>query len=343
MAVMTFDDVLEKIEREQRKFHILLGNGFSMAYDPAIFSYNALHDFITRLEDEDLSTILDAVETKNFELIMQQLDSFSSLLRAFGADDSLIKRVDRASQRLKDSLIEAVNALHPDYALNVPEDRSQACAGFLDTFLNTGGNVYSTNYDLLLYWTLLRQENQNHNDGFGRDLLNPEEVKRGDTHEYSGLYWGKHKSQQRIFYLHGALPFFDTGVEVEKEIWDGDNYLLENITERMNRGHYPVFVTAGDGRQKLAHIMHNKYLTWCYDSLCQIDGSLITFGFNFGDYDLHIIDAINKAASQRKGSHLLSVYIGAYSHSDKEHIESIKGRFKCKVSIFDAQTVNVWG
>ncbi len=49
----------------------------------------------------------------------------------------------------------------------------------------------------------------------------------------------------------------------------------------MENGEYPIFVTAGDGQMKLKHILHNQYLTYCYESLCNAEGSLVTFGFNF--------------------------------------------------------------
>jgi len=91
--------------------------------------------------------------------------------------------------------------------------------------------------------------------------------------------------------------------------------------------------------------MHNKYLTYCYDRFSTIQGSLITFGFNFGDYDTHIIDAINKAAHYggKSGEKLFSVYIGVYSDTDLEHIYRIESKFKCKVNLYDARTVNAWG
>jgi hypothetical protein len=47
----------------------LLGNGFSMVYDPEIFSYNALHDFIESLEDEGFSKILAVIETKTLSTL----------------------------------------------------------------------------------------------------------------------------------------------------------------------------------------------------------------------------------------------------------------------------------
>ncbi len=78
----------------------------------------------------------------------------------------------------------------------------------------------------------------------------------------------------------------------------------------MDKGEYPIFVTAGNGREKLTHIMHNRYLSNCYESLSCITGSIVTFGFNFGKYDDHIIDAINIAAKHGKktSSRLWSIY-----------------------------------
>jgi len=87
MKLETFDDVLASIKKNpNREFHILLGNGFSMAYDPSIFSYNALHEFIVKLDNEDLSIILGVIETRNFEIIMQHLDNFSALIAGICQD-----------------------------------------------------------------------------------------------------------------------------------------------------------------------------------------------------------------------------------------------------------------
>lgn len=345
MKLETFDDVLTSIRKNtHRQFHLLLGNGFSVSYDPKIFSYNALHNFVKNLKEKDLSKILEVIETRNFEVIMQYLDNFAALVDALGGDPKLKKRVENASAKLKTSLLDAVKAMHPEHVFKVPEDKSAACANFLQNFLNTNGNIYSTNYDLLLYWVLMRNGILNHVDGCGRELENDTgEYRAPADQEWSDLIWGKNRNKQNVFYLHGALPFFDSGVAVVKEEYDVYNYLLQKISTRMEKGEYPIFVTAGDGQQKLNHITHNQYLTYCYDSFCQAEGSLVTFGFGFGEYDEHIIAAINKAAKQKVPNKLWSVYIGVYSPEDKKHIEQIEGKFRCKVHVFDAKTAKVWG
>lgn len=347
MKLETFADVLDSRKRNpNRKYHLLLGNGFSVAYDPKIFSYNALHEFVSDLKDKDLSAILSVIDTKNFELIMQYLDSLSALISALGGNPALKKRVDAASAKLKNSLLDAVRSLHPEHVFTVPEAQMRACANFLKLFLNSEGSVFSTNYDLLLYWVLMRDGELHHVDGCGREREDSggDFVPR-DEQVWSDLTWGKYREQQNVYYLHGALQFFDSGVAVLKEEYDTYNYLLQKISARMEKGEFPIFVTAGDGQQKLKHITHNQYLTYCYDKLCEAEGSLVTFGFGFGPYDDHIIAAINKAAKQgrRAANKLWSVYIGVYSPEDQKHIESIAGRFKCKVHLYDASTANVWG
>lgn len=343
-SLKTYDEIIKYLDKQKRHYHLLFGNGFSMAYDPKIFSYNALSTFIENTKDEFLQKLFKVANTKNFELIMQQLDNFVEIAKVFGIDEAFIKKINEANSTLKNSLIEAVKELHPEHVFIVEEERSRKCHDFLNNFLSKGGKIFSTNYDLLMYWVLMRNSSKIAIDGFGRELLNSEEVKRGEEPEWSDLIWGENKNKQNIFYLHGTLPIFDIGTEIVKEEYDSRHYLLEKISERMAAKSYPIFVTAGNAEEKLNQISHNKYLADCYDNLCNIEGSLIVFGFNFGEYDTHIIDAINKAANQGMPSAdcLRSVYIGVYSDESLEYLESIKDKFRCKVNFFNARTVTIW-
>lgn len=339
----TYNEVISSLKKKNRTPHLLLGNGFSMAYDHEIFSYNALHRFIEDINDKLINNLFNIVKTKNFELVMQQLDNFCELIDAFGSDKKLLKKVRTASSRLKESLIEAVESLHPEHVFKIPDKESVQCAKFLSEYIELEGSIFSTNYDLLLYWVFMRNNTENFNDGFGRERED-DETDFTTEPEYSELRWGVNKKGQNIHYLHGALPIFDQGVTIAKEQYTGENFLLENIEERIENSEYPIFVASGNGEEKLNHIMHNRYLTHCYESLCTIQGSLVTFGFNFGPYDHHIIDAINIAAKKGKksGNKLFSVYIGVYSEDDRKHIERISHKFKCKVNLFDAKTAKVW-
>lgn len=342
MPTLTFKEVIEHLNKDKRDRHLLIGNGFSIAYNPKIFSYNALSKFIEDSHNDLLSKLFKAVNTRDFEQVMKQLALCKDLLLAFNGDKEIIDKIDQAAVTLKESLINAIKTLHPEHVFTIPEDKSIACANFLKGFLDKNGKIFSTNYDVLLYWILMRNHLPNAIDGFGRDAIDTGEFVPEDEVQLSELRWGNHKEHQNVFYLHGALPLFDDGIEIIKEEYDG-KYILENIRRRMDKGQYPIFVTAGDGNEKLNHILHNHYLSYCYDTLCSISGSLITFGFNFGEADDHIIRAINEAASQDIGKKLWSIYIGVYSENDLAHIESIKSKFKCKVNVFDSKTAEIWG
>jgi hypothetical protein len=346
--LQTYQDVIQSLDKKGRQKHLLFGNGFSMAYDTTIFSYNVLSNFIETTGDPLIKSLFQKLNTKNFELIMQQLDNFCEIAEIFSDDKTLVPKIKAASEKLKNSLIDAVKELHPEHVFKVPVEKSQACIQFLQEYLNKNGLVFSTNYDLLLYWVLMRNGADNAIDGFGRDLetdLDNDHYVDPDDLEYSELRWGKYKEEQTIYYLHGTLPIFDTGINIVKAQYDEEHYLLQNVKDRIDKKEYPIFVTAGNGKEKLTHIMHNKYLSFCYDQLSNIEGSLVTFGFNFGEYDTHIIDAINIAAKMGRKipDKLWSVYIGVYSDENLKHILEIKDKFKCKVTPYNARTANIWG
>ncbi len=340
MELPAYSEVIAHLDKDKRQRHLLLGNGFSMAYDAKIFSYNALNRFIEEIDNDLLRKLFQIINTKNFEVVMQQLDNFCQLAKEFSSDKQLTKKIRKASDALKKSLIDAVKELHPEHVFKIPEKRSESCSQFLNTFIQSDGHIFTTNYDVLLYWVLMRNKDKIGSavDGFGRAAEEGEEIATGD------LEWGANKGSQNVHYLHGALPLFDAGVSVVKEEYDGQKLLLEKIRNRIEQKEYPIFVTGGNGKDKLTHILHNSYLAFCYDKLCNLEGSLVTFGFNFGEYDEHIIEAINTAAKNGKKifPKLLSVYIGVYSDADIKHIMSIRDKFKCKVNIYNAKTALIW-
>lgn len=347
-VLMTYQQVIESLQKKKRQKHLLLGNGFSMSYDSGIFSYNSLSKFLENLDNDILQKLFQIIKTSNFELLMEQLDNVAQIAEVFGADTTVVIKIRKATETLKESLIDAIKELHPEHVFAIPDEKSKACAGFLNEYLANDGNIFTTNYDLLLYWVLMRNQLDKIGDGFGRETDETDEWVAPEDREWSELRWGKNSDTQSIYYIHGALHLFDTGINVIKEEYTSEHVLLENVKTRMERKEYPIFVTAGNGEEKLSHIRHNRYLSFCYDTLSKIDGSLICFGFGFGSYDEHIIKAVNKAAKKQKDENgnwlpfLNSIYIGVYSDADMKHLKSIEKKFKCYVRYFDAKTVNVW-
>src|ERR1035437_3549478 len=149
----SYDDVIEYLKKENRQKHLLLGNGFSVSYDSTIFSYNALQAYIMNNKDETIKSIFNILNTQNFELVMQQLDNFSRISSVLDAPNDFIKRVQDVGIGLKEQLIDSITELHPEHVFNIPEEKSISCSSFLNEYIKNEGNVFTTNYDLLLYWT----------------------------------------------------------------------------------------------------------------------------------------------------------------------------------------------
>ena len=143
--LQSYTEVIKYLHSKKRQKHLLLGNGFSMSYDSEIFSYNAFSKFIDKLDDDILQKLFQIVKTNNFELLMQQLDNFAAKAVIFGADKKVVDKIKQASTTLKESLIDAIKVLHPEHVFKIPEEKSKACASFLNSFLQDDGNIFTTN------------------------------------------------------------------------------------------------------------------------------------------------------------------------------------------------------
>ena len=170
--LQSYNDVIAYLKKKGRTHHLLIGNGFSIAYDKDIFSYNALSKFIEESDNELTKQVFHVYNTQNFETIMEQLNNMMSVMKLLNAPDNLYKKVSDVSLDLKSKLIDAITAMHPEHVFNIPEEKSQHCYQFLSEYVNNGGQIFSTDYDLLLYWVMMRNRSQHFGDGFGRDADN---------------------------------------------------------------------------------------------------------------------------------------------------------------------------
>lgn len=346
----SYDAVLSHLYEANRPKHLLLGNGFSRAYNDKIFSYTSLSDYAKNGGNDSVKHLFDVTKTSNFEEAIHAVDVSVDIIEGIETTDKeLIKRLRDLSEAAKCSLIEAITELHPEYVFKLKEHEIKKCGTFLSPYVckDCDSSIISTNYDLLLYWVLMRFGDENSEvdccDGFSYDVDDYDSNYEFDKNEHS-LIWTS-CSFQNVYYLHGALHLFSSIEGVMKEQYRESAekpLILDRIKERIYRRQYPLFVTEGDGDAKKRQISKSAYLSNCFNHLKTLNGSLVTFGFSFGDSDQHVIDAINKAASKRSDHRLRSIYIGVFSDKDRKHIEEISNKFKVKVNTFDAKTVNVW-
>lgn len=220
IKVQTFDEAIEH-SAQFKKRHLLLGNGFSIACRPKIFTYGSLFEQADFSSAPRLPDVFKAVGSTDFEHVIKLLEDASRVVPVYSSTAGVAaKQMAADAEALKDILIQTVANNHPNIPNEIADEQFWACRRFLSHFLgaaNKEGKVYTLNYDLLLYWTLMHDDmgfddpiDLVANDGFGRDE---------DTEpEYVNWMGESGAHGQRVHYLHGALHLFDAGAELQKYV-----------------------------------------------------------------------------------------------------------------------------
>lgn len=343
-AMMNYDEVLEAI-KEQKKY-LLLGNGFSMAYNPARFSFTSLLDnavdrgLITKTSP--IYKVFTQFDTKDFEEVVKLLETSTRVLKTYGvlskADEKMI--LDD-SKSLKKYLVDVITNNHPDKITEIPDDEFFNSASFIKNF----EKVYTLNYDLLLYWSCIKLQSFIEGDTIKDSCL---DISDGfyDPHEQTTDYvvFGNDNASQNIYFLHGGLHIFDKKSEIIKNTFSRTEKSLKDQTlDNLNKDIYPIFVSEGTSEQKKAKIIHNAYLNHCFKSLASIgtkNSSLVIFGTLLKRNDIHIRKAIIK-------SKVPNLYIGVANATDASEFDDLieetkKLKYPKKIYFYDYRTAKVW-
>jgi hypothetical protein len=339
MALLTFADALQDAQQYNRR-HALLGNGFSIACRPNIFTYGKL------FEQADFSKIsptaknaFTALKTQDFERVIKALRDASKIVSAYGGASTLAASLNTDADGLRELLVQTIAASHPAWPGDLTEQEYQSCRAFLANF-NT---VYTFNYDLLLYWAHMHTpegEEPSSDDGFRTSQ---------DDFDAAYVVWEPDQShEQNTWFLHGALHVFDSGTEIQKYTWKNTGVrLIDQIRNALNKNYFPLFVSEGTSAEKYERIRHNDYLAKAYRSFSSIQGALFIYGHSLAENDDHYLRCIQRG----KLSHL---YVGLYGDPNSESNKFItrranqlsngrRARNPLSVSYFDAATAEVWG
>lgn len=353
-TILTFDNAIAHSTRFKKR-HLLLGNGFSIACLPNIFTYGSLFDQADFSSAPRLPAVFKAVGTTDFEHVIKMLEDASRFVPVYASEAvRAAKEMAADAEALKGRLIQTLANNHPKIPNEIADEQFWACRRFLSHFLgdtNRDGRVYTLNYDLLLYWTLMHEDmgfdNPIHlvaNDGFGRDE---------DTEpEYVNWMGESGANAQRVHYLHGALHLFDSGAELQKYTWvNTGKPLLEQAREAMDANKFPLFVAEGKSDQKLAKIKHSAYLHHsykCFSSQMALrNDALFIFGHSLADNDQHVLKKIARGK-------IPQIYVGLYGDPESRGNKQIRRaatalasfrneREPLDVSFFDAASARVWG
>ncbi|PNG81988.1 DUF4917 family protein [Pseudomonas putida] len=269
---------------------ILLGNGASIALSPR-FAYGSLleHAQQNGLITKDVDRLFEFFDTQDFELILRLVWQASNVNKSLQIPDD---RTHAVYLRVRDCLIEAVRAVHPEHG---------AVQGYLPRiyqFLKSFDTVFSLNYDLLVYWTMTYGLNVEDDHAF-KDCF------RGNAKFDDDWQRFRHRFRERtntlVFYPHGSLALCRDAVEREFKIHAGGGGLLEAILDEWRSERVvPLFVSEGTKPQKVTAIQSSYYLSTIYrEALTSTRQVLTIFGWGLGEHDRHLLQRMRNTGIQR--------------------------------------------
>ena len=225
--MLSFEDAISDA-RQYSKRHLILGNGFSIALRPDIFHYSSLFKRADFSNYPHLEAVFSALGTQDFELAIKSMEAGAKLAPIYTNGTSYAAAMSSDAIALKEILVDTIASNHPDVPGDIEDQKFWACRKFLSYFLGPNdGQVFTLNYDLLLYWALMHGDNPfidnptsvTTNDGFGNDEDDPNAdyvVWQGETAAHSA----------KVHFIHGALHLFDAGNELQKYTWVRTNTRL---------------------------------------------------------------------------------------------------------------------
>ena len=354
MPLPTFADAIAESE-DFSKRHLLLGNGFSIACLPGIFHYGSLFAQADFAAVPEVAAVFAALGTQDFEAVIRSLEDAARILPAYaGAGHAAADLMLAHAAALKEILVQTIAGNHPHVPAEIADERFWACRRFLSHFLAgpKAGCVFTLNYDLLLYWTLMHEDppfgpriELGTNDGFGNDEDAPDAeyvVWQGETNPHGAS----------VMFLHGALHLYDSGKELLKYTWVRKGVpLIDQARVALARNEFPLFVAEGTSAKKKAIIRHNAYL---YQGLKQFTANMhqgrhcvFVFGHSLAENDDHVLTRIGRGRCAK-------LYVGIYGDPGGAVNQAIMARatalaalrreerYPLTVGFYDAATARVW-
>lgn len=272
-SIEAWPDLAERFS----KAALLCGNGLSVNVWPA-FDYASLFDYACDdgLTAEDLALF---AATKNFERVLSDLNTAISVNETLGEPADRIYERYRSIQR---GLGRAVRAVHLGRS-GVPDETLKKVR---DELLRYEW-IFSTSYDLLLYWAM----------GCGGSFSPFIDHFRGPRLAFDADRANVFASKLPVYFLHGALHLVVGGSGVTWKLRSGAMHtVLEQFGEPIDGDPQarPLLVTEGTARDKLRAIEGNAYLAHSLQTLRSTELPLVVFGSSLSAQDDHLLDALNE-------------------------------------------------
>lgn len=308
----------DNVQGQERWEGLLIGNGMSIGVWPK-FGYSSLYDHAkSQLFDPVDRALFD--RTPNFERVLADLNTAMRVNKALAID---APEVLNRYQSIQKALGRAVNEVHPTRS-HIPGPVLAALRRELIRY----EWIFTTSYDLVLYWAMGFGENYGRfRDYFWRNQRCEFEVEHAEVGS----------DHLPVYYMHGALHLVVGGTGRTWKLRRTDLTLLDQFGHPIEGDERarPLLVTEGTARDKLRAIEGNRYLSHALARFRECDVPLVVFGSSLSEHDAHLLDAIGEhpdrpiAVSMRRGEEEVLTTKQA----------EIVGRLSSKkVTFFDSET-----
>jgi hypothetical protein len=304
---------------------LLLGNGASIAVWSK-FAYRSLYaralsSLPHPLTPADVS-VFARLATQNFEDVLRSVATASLVLSALGQNDAFLQ-VRYAS--IRRALIEAVHSIH------VPWTHALRITSLVPirTYLRQHKFVYSTNYDLMLYWAMAASGSRDLKNEFLDFIWNgsPPSFDRFKT-----AVWPERSGCTRVYYLHGGLHLYRDPAGRTSKIVAYQGHLLSQFGTLV----IPEYVAEGTWAQKMSKISQSDYLSFAFASFSRHKESLVVFGHSLDfNSDGHLVQAMREWGKRTIAISILPGAAGVVKDAKLKYLRLFPA---AKLEFFDART-----
>lgn len=259
---------------------LLVGNGLSINVW-GDFAYRSLFE---EAKHRNLFAAADAAlfekfDTENFEDVLGALSTVR-VGDALGEPRKAELKLHASVQGALAKAVQNVHVLRPD----IPDEKLEAIASQLRFYRF----VFTTSYDLLLYWAVANAGYAGFVDFFWAQGHN--------AFEESTIWLPASAERTRLHFLHGALHLVvhPDGMTCKRTAdWRS---ILEQFGEPHlgERAAHPLVITEARAADKARRISDNAYLSYCWKQLQESDAPLVIFGHSLSHQDSHLVDALNE-------------------------------------------------
>ena len=141
--------------------------------------------------------------------------------------------------------------------------------------------VYSTNYDLLLYWASMERGGKQFLDYFWGD---------GNTFDvFDTEIWETRQAWTRILFIHGGIHLRRIRGGGTRKVLASDGSILEQFETAYAGDESPLLVSEGESADKLASVTSSNYLSFAHQMFASHEGGLVIFGHSLREEDDHLV------------------------------------------------------